>query len=460
MNRQVRNTTWSLIQHIVGILCGLILPREILAHYGSEMNGVVHSISQFLSYTVLLEMGIGAVIPAALYAPLAAGDFRHVSAVLASGRKVFRRIGLACAGYVVLLAALFPSVSGIPAALPLVIVLGISRVAHYMAGQPEQYLIISDQKAYIVCSLAAVSQIVNTVVQVILIRSGSPLYLVKLAGTLIGFGQIGLILLYVKRHNDIDRKVQYTEEPIPQKWNGIAQHVAYFVLENTDIILLTLFASFREVSVYSVYFMVISGIRSIFTSITYSIQPKLGELQVREDKGELCRFFASFERWIHVATVLAFGCVALFLVPFVRVYTEGVTDADYTRPLFALLLTLAYGFQSIRDPYDKLILASGHFKQTQKNYIIAAALNFGISIVAVQFWGLEGVAVGTLAAMAYQAVYMALYDTRVLLKRPYKVLLVNVALDLVLIGLFVVIANTVHLPIEEIFRWILRLIRR
>ena len=48
--------------------------------------------------------------------------------------------------------------------------------------------------------------------------------------------------------------------------------------------------------------------------------------------------------------------------------------------------------------------------------------------MAVQFWGLEGVAVGTLAAMAYQAVYMALYDTRVLLNRPYKVLLQNVAL--------------------------------
>ena len=460
MKIQTKNTLWSIVQHITVVLCGLVLPREILSHFGSEMNGVVHSVSQFLSYTVLLEMGIGAVIPASLYAPLASGDHLRISAILSSGYKVYRRIGLICIAYVITLASLFPTLSGVSSALPLVIVLGISRIVSYMVGQPEQFLVISDQKGYVIYILAAISQIVNTLVQVILIRSGSPLYLVKLAGTLIGFVQIGLILLYVRRHYDIDRKVKYTEEPIPQKWNGVAQHVAYFVLENTDIILLTLFSTFQEISVYSVYFMVISGIRQIFFSITYSIQPKLGELQVREDKGELRRFSASFERWIHVATVLAFGCVALFLVPFVRVYTEGVTDADYIRPLFALLLTLAYGFQSIRDPYDKLILASGHFKQTQKNYIIAAALNFGISIVAVQFWGLEGVAVGTLVAMAYQAVYMALYDTRVLLKRPYKVLLVNVALDLVLIGLFVVIANTVHLPVEEIFRWILGLIRR
>ena len=460
MNMQAKNTIWSVIQHVVIILCGLILPREILIHFGSNLNGIVHSISQFLSYTVLLEMGIGAVIPASLYASLAARDNLKISAVLASGYIVYRRIGLICIAYTAALVVLFPSLTGIPAAGLLALVLGIGRIGFYMAGQPEQLLIISDQKGYIIYILATVSQIVNTIIQVLLIRSGNPLYVVKLAGTLVGFIQIGLILLYVKRHYDIDRKVKYSEEPIPQKWNGIAQHVAYFVLENTDIILLTLFSTFQEISVYSVYFMVISGIRQIFFSITYSIQPKLGELQVKEDKGELRRFFASFERWIHIATILAFGCVALFLVPFVQIYTEGVTDANYIRPLFALLLTLAYGFQSIRDPYDKLILASGHFKQTQINYIIAAALNFGISIVAVQFWGLEGVAVGTLVAMAYQAVYMALYDPRILLKRPYKVLLVNVALDLVLIGLFVVIANTIHLPMEEIFRWALGLIRR
>ena len=460
MKAQTKNTLWSVIQRIVLILCGLILPREILAHYGSEMNGVMHSITQFLSYTVLLEMGIGAVIPAALYAPLTAHDNHRISAILSSGYKVFRRIGLICIAYSAVLAILFPSLTGISTAGLLVVVLGVGKIASYMFGQPEQLLIISDQKGYIVYILATVALIVNTAVQVLLIRSGNPLYVVKAAGTAIGLIQIGLILLYVKRHYDIDRKVQYTEEPIPQKWNGIAQHVAYFVLENTDIILLTLFSTFREVSVYSIYFMVVSGIRKIFFAITYSVQPKLGELQVREDKQELNRFFTSFERWIHIATVLAFGCLGLFLVPFVRVYTDGVTDADYIRPLFALLLTLAYGFQSIRDPYDKLILASGHFKQTQKNYIIAAALNFGISIVAVQFWGLEGVAVGTLVAMAYQAVYMAIYDTKVLLKRPWKVLLKTLAIDFVLVGFVVLIANTVHIPIEELFRWILGLLRR
>lgn len=460
MRTQMKNTLWSVIQHVVSILCGLILPREIISHYGSEMNGVIHSITQFLSYTVLLEMGIGAVIPAALYAPIAAKDNLRISAILSSGYKVYRRIGLICIVYVIILTTLFPTLSGVSAALPLIIVLGIGKIFQYMVGYPEQSLIISDQKGYVIYTLATISLFISTAIQVLLIRNGYPLFIVKVAATLVTIIQISSIWLYAKKHYSINYKIQYTEEPIPQKWNGIAQHIAYFVLENTDIILLTLFTSFQEISVYSIYFMVIAGIRSIFFSVTYSIQPKLGELQVREDKKALNQFFASFERWIHIATIFAFGCVAMFLVPFVQVYTEGVTDANYTRPLFALLLTLAYGCQSLRDPYDKLILASGHFKQTQKNYIIAAALNFGISIIAVQFWGLEGVAVGTLVAMAYQAIYMALYSTRVLLKRPYKMLLKTIIIDLILIGIVVLFSQTVHLPIKEIFQWILGLIRR
>ena len=82
--------------------------------------------------------------------------------------------------------------------------------------------------------------------------------------------------------------------------------------------------------------------------------------------------------------------LGIFLVPFVQVYTDGITDANYVRPAFAILMTIAYGLQGLRDPYDKLILASGHFRQTQNNYILAAALNLGVSLIAVQLWGAGG----------------------------------------------------------------------
>ncbi len=91
MKPQTKSTIWSVIKYVALILYGLILPREILLACGSEMNGVFRSVSQFLSYTILFEFGICAVIPAALYRPLAEGNFRQISAVLSSGSRVFQK---------------------------------------------------------------------------------------------------------------------------------------------------------------------------------------------------------------------------------------------------------------------------------------------------------------------------------------------------------------------------------
>jgi len=455
MNTQMKNTLCSLLQHLCTILCGLILPREILIHYGSDMNGLVLSITRFLSYTALLELGIGAVIPAALYSPLAVLDFEKVSAILSSGYRVFRRIAGICLVYICLLLGVFPQLSGAAVSAGMILVLGAGTVLHYLVGIPESLLILSDQRGYVLYLMGTVSVLVSTALQMMLIRSGHSLLMVKFAAMLVNIGMIAGIVLYAHGHYPLRPVAGAAGEPIPQKWNGIAQHVAYFVLENADIFLLTLFASFREVSVYSVYFMAISGIRRIFQSVTGSIQPKLGELISAGEPDRLNRFFATFELVNHFFTAAVFGGLFFFLLPFVRVYTEGVTDADYIRPVFAALLTAAYAFQCFRDPYDKLILAGGHFKQTQNNYIVGTVLNLGISLAGVRVWGLEGVAAGTLVAMAYQTLYMSLYDTRKILKRPLRSLRRLIFMAAVLFLLMMVAGRCSVLEAESLVRMVL-----
>lgn len=66
----------------------------------------------------------------------------------------------------------------------------------------------------------------------------------------------------------------------------------------------------------------------------------------------------------------------------------------------------------LRLPYNIMVLAAGHYKQTQKNYIVAAVLNIVVSVLTVKAWGLIGVAIGTLAAMAYQTIWLAVYDSK------------------------------------------------
>ena len=71
------------------------------------------------------------------------------------------------------------------------------------------------------------------------------------------------------------------------------------------------------------------------------------------------------------------------IVPFISVYTKGISDTNYIQPLFAFILVSAHAIYCLRLPYNVAILAGGHFKQTQKCYIIGAVLNIVLSVAVL-----------------------------------------------------------------------------
>jgi O-antigen/teichoic acid export membrane protein len=156
--------------------------------------------------------------------------------------------------------------------------------------------------------------------------------------------------------------------------------------------------------------MVISGVFMVITSLTSGFLSYFGDIWARGEKENLENKFKFFEWIVHTSTVLIFGCTGMLILKFVKVYTLGIDDAEYVQPLFATVITIAYAVRSLRIPYNFLILAAGHYKQTQSNYIFAMLLNMVISIIVVKQYGLVGVACGTLVAMIYQTLWMARYD--------------------------------------------------
>lgn len=200
----------------------------------------------------------------------------------------------------------------------------------------------------------------------------------------------------------------------------MAQHFAAYVLGGTDNIVLTFFSTLANVSIYSVYNIVIIGVKNALLSMTNGFQSLIGEMLAKKETKKLNSFFGYVEWILHTGTTLIFGCTGVLLVNFIRVYTNGINDADYIQPLFAVLITIANAGHCLRLPYNILILAAGHYKQTQSNYIVAMILNIVISIATVKIWGLVGVSIGTLVAMAYQTVWMARYDSKNIICWPFK----------------------------------------
>ena len=317
----------------------------------------------------------------------------------------------------------------------MIVAISISSFAQYFFGIVNRLLLTADQRGYIQYNAQTLAVVCNTAACFILIRVGCSIQIVKLTTSLIYLLQPFLIYLYVRHHYSIDKKIKYTKEPIAQKWNGIAQHVAAVILDGTDTIVLTLFATLSDVSIYSVYFLVVKGVKQLFMSMTNGITSLIGELWAKQEIKELNKTFSWTEWVIHTGTTFVFGLTAILIVPFIKVYTLGIHDANYIQPLFAALIVAANAGHCLRLPYNIIILAAGHYKQTQNNYIIAAILNIVVSVVTVKAWGLIGVAIGTLVAMGYQTVWMAVYDSKNLIKWPLR----NFAKQIFVDGLTVII---------------------
>lgn len=427
------NTITSLALQVVSVICGFILPRLILESFGSDVNGLVNSITQFLGVITLLDLGVGAVVQSALYKPLADNDTDMISKIYVSANNFFRRLAEILLVYVVLLMIFYPmlvnkSFGHMYTAL-LIAAICISSFAQYYFGIVNSLLLNADQRGYIQYVAQIITLILNTFACYIIIKLGASIQIVKLTTSLIFLLRPLFLVFYVKKHYSIDQKITYTEEPIKQKWNGMAQHFAAYVLSGTDNIVLTLFSTLSNVSIYSVYYMAIAGVRSALLSITNGFQSLIGEMLAKKETMKLNAFFGFVEWFLHTGTTLVFGCTGVLIVDFVRVYTYGINDADYIQPLFAVLITIANAGHCLRLPYNILILAAGHYKQTQSNYIIAMILNIVVSIATVKMWGLVGVAIGTLIAMAYQTVWMAKYDSKNIICWPFKNFLKQCGID-------------------------------
>ena len=431
-----RNTYTSLLYQVVTVACGFVLPKLILVHYGTAVNGLVNSITQFLGLITYLDLGISAVVQSALYKPLAEKNNKNISEIISSARKFFKTIARILAVYVVILIFIYPfiiqnSEFDIVYTGTLIVAISISSFAQYYFGITDQLLISADQRVYIPYMLQIITLIVNTIACAILMSLGHSIQLVKLTTSLIFLVRPLYYRIYVNKHYNINRNAHYEKEPIQQKWNGIAQHVAAVVIGGTDTVVLTLFSTLQNVSIYGVYYLVINGVQKIFVSATTGFQSFYGDLWAKGETEKLRKSFESLVWTIHTSVVFVFGCVAVLIVPFVKVYTFGVNDADYDVPLFALLITLAYAAYCIRLPYNLMVLAGNHYKQTQKSYIIATALNIVVSVITVKIYGLIGVATGTLISMLYQTVWMAYYNDKNLVQWPFKEFVKQTFVDII-----------------------------
>lgn len=419
--RTIKNISFSLLLQIITIICGFIVPKLIIENYGSNVNGLITSITQFLAYISLLQVGMGPVIKSVLYKPIAKKNKTEIENILRTAEKFFKKIALIFIVYILVLCFIYPVFINkefeAVFSISLLLIISISTFAEYYFGITYDLYLQAEQKKYVVSILQIVTTVLNTILIIVLVKLNCSIQIVKLVSAIVFIFRPLIQNIYVKKKYQINLKSADENYKIEQKWDGLAQHIAAVIHGNTDVVILTIFSTLSEVSVYAVYNLVVSGIKNVIDSFTSGVDALFGNMLANDEHDNLNRTFRIYETFYFTIITIIFICALFLITPFINIYTQGITDANYTRWAFGYLIVIAELFHSIRLPYSTLALAAGHFKETRKGAWVEAISNIVISCILVFNFGIIGVAIGTLFAMFIRTIEFMYHSSKYILKR-------------------------------------------
>ena len=324
------NMISGLILQFFTLVSGFVLPKIILIYFGSEVNGLVSSLNQFLSYITLVEGGITGVIIANLYKPIVDHDNYKISSVLVTADRFYKKIGALFIAYSVILSIAYPlyfkTEFKFSYVCSLTLILSLTLLIQYMFSLTLKTILNADKKGYIVNFTQTLIVICNVVIALISVCVYPSIHILKLISGFLFILQPLIFGKYAKKNYRINWKVEPDNSLIQSRWNGFAINLAAFIHNSTDITVLTFLASLKIVSIYSVYCLVSKGIKQLIESCLSGISHTIGQAYARKDWKELNQKLDIYEYVVFVLVFSLFTVAALLITPFVLLYTKGIVD--------------------------------------------------------------------------------------------------------------------------------------
>lgn len=410
------NLISSLIYQIVLIGLSFLLPRLYLENFGSEVNGVLSTIKQIFVYLFLLEAGVGLATTQALYQKIGEKDYKSASAVLSATNIYYKRTGAIYLVIVLLIAVVYAYV--IPSPINphtlffIIILTALPALFSYFVQAKYRILMEVDGRKYVLNNAETILQITSNAAKILVLLLSNSLVLIQLVYCIIYLSQLAFLYAYAKRrYRWLDLKTTPDFQSISQKNSVLVHQLSGMVFNNTDVILISALCDFKAVSIYAIYNIFFSQVQNFITSVVSSFTFALGQL-FYSDRARFTKLYRAYETLYITATYIIYTLMAVFLLPLIQIYTDGIHDAEYTNPLLVLLFVIMNLAAGSKLPSNAVIEFSGDFQKTRSFAVWEMVINLTVSVVAIFYMGICGAIVGTIAALCYRGIVTIHYSNK------------------------------------------------
>lgn len=413
------NALSSLALQVTNIVVGFIVPHALIGTYGSGVNGLVTSLTQFVSYVQLVEAGISSAAVFQLYSPIARGDAEGASRVVSAARVFYYKSGAVFTALMLVLACLYPvfvQVEGVssPGVFVLVLALGATGFLDFFTLAKYRVLLTATQRNWVIQLASITYKVLYTAV--------------VLAGTFAGVSVVALfvvailpivirtviLVVYAKRnYPEIDFTADAKGLKLDQRWDAFFLQVLGAVQSGAPTIIATFaLGDLALVSVFSVYMLVANGLQNAINSISQGTQASFGDVIARGQIETLKRSFREFQAIAYGVCGIACGVGIALIVPFVRLYTADISDVNYVYPLVGVLCMANVLLFHLKTPQGLLVIAAGRYRDTRLQTALQTVILLVGSIGLGVAFGMTGILVGMLLSNIYRDVDLMFYIPR------------------------------------------------
>lgn len=414
-----KNTFWNLIYQFTAVIAGFLVPRAIIGVYGSEVNGLVSSLTQFIGYFALVEAGVSGAATFALYRPISKHDWAGINIVASASRSFYQKSGIVFLLLLVMLSVAYPMLvtAGSLSSweiTSLAFLLGAKVVVDFFSLSKYRVFLTADQKNWLIQLASTVYTLLNTFIIILLSYLRAPIVIVYVVALFAVFARSFILAIYTWRnYPQLDCKVDFGNYELPQRWDALFLQILGAVQSGAPVVLATvLCGSMSEVSVLAVYLLVSNGLQMIPNVLGTGLQAMFGRQIAEGDYAALRSSYKPYRALVYAVSAVACGCAFSLILPFVDLYTDGFHDANYHNALLGFFIVLNVFLFHGKSSQGLLVIAAGMYKETRFQTCLQAAIIVVLGIPLTMNYGVVGTIAASCLSNLYRVIDLLIFEPR------------------------------------------------
>lgn len=455
------SSSTAIFQQIIIAGIGIIIPRIIVVNYGSEINGLIASITQFISYLTLIEGGLSTASIYSLYKPISENDFTEINAILSATKSFYNKIGLYFASIIIVFSFIYSNYIKVQSLnkydiFLLLIILSSGFIIDYFFTAKYKVFLMAIQEAYIIYLAGMVQVIVNVIITIVLANlKFSIIYLKILAFSSILIKSF-IIIFYVRiKYKNISFREKPNKNALNKRWDAFYLQLLGITQRGAPIIIGTIFLPLKVISVYVIYNMIYQAINNTLSVFTNGLVASFGDVIARNEKFKLKKSYNEFTFIYYSICSVVYSILATTIIPFIELYTTGVSDVNYVNQSLALLLFINGLLFNLKTPQAMIITSSGLFRETRIQSTIQALLIIVFGIIFAPVYGINGIIFASCLSNLYRdidLIYTVSFHFEIIKMKTTFFRIIRLFITLFITLFFI---NQFSYDITNYFDWIL-----